>query len=139
MIAAYLLRNTWALVIGVFVQVTVMMLGSYLVSPFWPLLKWSKQAFRSIFSYGRFLLGADLINYALTYGDNALVGKMLGSEQLGLYAMGYDLANMPTNSVVPVIGKVTFPTYAKLQSDIPLLRKVYFQVLKMISTCQRRE
>lgn len=132
-VAAYVLRSTWALVIGAFVQVIVMMLGSYIVAPFWPIIRWSKQAFRSIFSYGRYLLGADLINYALTYGDNALVGKMLGSEQLGLYGLGYDLANTPTNSVVPVIGKVAFPTYAKIQADVPLLRKAYFQVLKMIS------
>jgi lipopolysaccharide exporter len=132
-VAAYELHNTWALVIGAFVQVIVMMLGSYVIAPFLPLFRWSKQAFRSIFGYGRFLLGADLINYALTYGDNALVGKMLGSEQLGLYGLGYDLANLPTNSVVPVIGKVAFPTYAKLQADVPLLRKAYFQVLKLIS------
>lgn len=132
-IAAFFLRNTWALVIGVFTQLTLMLIGSYILRPVWPRLTWSRKSFRSIFSYGRFILGADIINYLLNYGDNAIVGKLLGSEQLGLYALGYDLANMPTTSITHVIGKVAFPTYAKLNTDIPLLRKTYFKVLKLIS------
>jgi O-antigen/teichoic acid export membrane protein len=130
-IAAWILRNTWALVIGTFAQVIVMLLGSYLIHPFKPKWKWSVTAARNILNYGKYIMGVQIVSFGLTQGDNTLVGKLLGTTDLGLYSMAYNLASLPATSISHLISKVAFPAYAKIKDDLATLRDGYLKVLRL--------
>jgi PST family polysaccharide transporter/lipopolysaccharide exporter len=130
-IAAVLLRNAWALVVAVLSKVFIVLAGSYLVHPYRPRLRWQGPAAKDLLGYGRYILGAGIANYFLTQGDNAVVGRMLGTAALGLYGMAYNLANMPSTTITSVIGQVAFPAYAKLQHDRQALVGAYLRVLKV--------
>jgi lipopolysaccharide exporter len=132
-IAAVILRNTWALVLGALSQALVILIGSYIIHPFRPRPKWHSGAAKDVLNFGKYIFGAGIVNYFLTQGDDALVGKILGTAQLGFYGMAYKLSNMPTTSITHVIGRVAFPAYAKLQNDIPALRQAYLRILKITS------
>jgi len=56
---------------------------------------------------------------------------MLGVTALGLYQMAFTLSNLPATEITHVISQVTFPTYSKLQDDLPRLREAYLKVLQL--------
>jgi lipopolysaccharide exporter len=130
---ASIFRNYWALVYASFFQGLMLLVGSYIIHSFRPKLRWQTGAARDIINYGKFILGGGIVNYFLTMGDNALVGKVLGTTSLGLYRMAYNISNLPSTSISHVIGQVAFPAYAKLQSDLSSLKLAYLKILKMTS------
>ena len=55
--------------------------------------------------------------------DNVTAGRVLGKASLGLYAMAWNLANMPLEKVVSLVTTI-IPTYlAAVQKDPPALRR----------------
>ena len=70
--------------------------------------------------------------FLLTQGDNALVGKILGIENLGFHALAYTLANLPATNFSHIIARVTFPAYAQIQRNKELLRRSYLKVLRYV-------
>jgi lipopolysaccharide exporter len=130
---ALIFRNFWALVFGSFIQATVFLIGSFLVHPYRPKLRFHKQVAKEILDFGKYIFAGGIVNYFLTQGDNAFVGKLLGASQLGLYRMAYTISNMPSTSITSVIGQVSYPVYAHLQNDTIALREAYLKFYKM--TC----
>lgn len=47
--------------------------------------------------------------------------------------MAYTLSNLPATDLTHVISQVTFPTFSKLQEDLPRLREAYLKVLQLIA------
>jgi len=62
--------------------------------------------------------------YITLYGDNALVGAILGTHALGLYAVAYRLAELPFSTLFSITRRLLFPVMSRLQSDEPRLREV---------------
>jgi O-antigen/teichoic acid export membrane protein len=61
-----------------------------------------------------------------------VIGKYLGVSALGLYAMAYELANVPATHVTHVVGKVSFPAYARLHNrgERSEVRRLFFRVAR---------
>ncbi len=59
--------------------------------------------------------------------DQLLIGKLLGSDALGLYARGYNLARVPQVFVSRSIVHVMFPSLALIQDDADRVRAVYLR------------
>jgi PST family polysaccharide transporter/lipopolysaccharide exporter len=132
--AALILRNAWALVLAVLSKVFVVLVASYLVHPYRPRIRWRGAAAKGLASYGVYVLGAGVVHYLLSQGDNAVVGKVLGAAELGLYGLAYNLAHTPATSISNVIAKVAFPVYARLQHDSAALRDAYLRVLRVTAS-----
>jgi O-antigen/teichoic acid export membrane protein len=128
---AWTLRSVWALVAGTLITAALEAAGSYWLHPYRPRWLWRPQLVRSALGYGKYITGSGVLSYLLTQGDNAVVGRMLGTTALGYYNFAYRLANLPTTSITHVIGQVAFPAYAKLQNDRPALISAYLRVLKL--------
>jgi len=129
--AAVLLRSVWALVFGLLASTLVRTVVSYLIHPYRPRLAFSKQQFKELFGFGKWILGSSILIFLLTHGDDALVGKVLGVSALGFYQLAYRLSNMPATEITHVISQVTFPAYSKLQDNLPRLREAYLKVLQI--------
>jgi O-antigen/teichoic acid export membrane protein len=61
--------------------------------------------------------------------DNITVGKMLGTEALGLYQSAYKISTLTISEINEVVNKVTFPVYTKLADDKDRLRRAFFKVV----------
>lgn len=59
--------------------------------------------------------------------DQLLIGKLLGSEALGLYARAYGLARFPVVYVSRSIVGVMFPSLALIQDDAERVRTVFLR------------
>jgi O-antigen/teichoic acid export membrane protein len=55
---------------------------------------------------------------------------MLGVSALGFYQMAYLLSNLPATEITNVVSQIAFPAYAKIQNDLPKLRRAYLEIFK---------
>jgi O-antigen/teichoic acid export membrane protein len=132
-LAAYVLRNVWALVIGAIVCSIFILIFSFVFHPYRPKFEFSLSKFKVLFDFGKWVVGYGILGFFIIQGDDIFVGKMLGAAALGLYQMAYRISNLPATQISHVIIQVTFPAYSKMQDNIPRLRESYMRVLKIIA------
>lgn len=79
------------------------------------------------------LFGFNLLNYTVRNGDNVLIGRILGSTALGLYARGYSILLYPTRQISSVLGNVMFSSLSKLSHDRQRLKRGYLRAIGVIA------
>ncbi len=132
-VVAVLGGGAWALVLGFLAGHIVRSGASFLVHPFRPRPRLDLAKARELFIFGRWIFASGIVIFLVTQGDDAVVGKMIGVAALGFYQMAYLLSNLPASQVTHVISEVSFPVYAKLQTDAPRLRTAYLHILEGIT------
>jgi PST family polysaccharide transporter len=80
------------------------------------------------------LLGSQLINYFTRNGDNLIVGRYLGSFQLGIYSRGYQFVLVPVKNMTGVISKVMFSSLSVIGDNLELVQKTYLKMIRLVST-----
>lgn len=128
--AVLILRNVWALVLGLLAGNIVRCFVSYLIHPYRPHLSKDLGKAKELFGFGKWIMGSSILIFLITQGDDIFVGKILGTTALGFYQLAYRISNMPATEITHVISQVTFPAYSKLQDNIPKLREAYLKVLQ---------
>lgn len=78
------------------------------------------------------LMGFNVVNYWSRNADNLLVGRMYGTNDLGLYARAYNLLTFPLSLITGLIGTVLFPSLNKIKDSDDAVRREYLFILKLI-------
>lgn len=89
--------------------------------------------FKQLYYYGSGVSVAKIFNQLATQGDNLIIGRLLGSESLGLYSRAYQLMVMPANLFGQVMDKVLFPILSKIQDEQDRLIQWYTMSLTVIA------
>jgi len=126
-----ILKNVWALVLGMLAGRAVGCLMSYLIHPFRPRLNFNLEKIKELFGFGKWILGSSILVFLLTQGDDIFVGKLLGATALGFYQLAYRISNMPATEYSHIIATVIFPAYSKIQDDFSKLKDIYLKVLQL--------
>ncbi len=98
-----------------------------------PGLRFSTKSFRELFAFGSKLLAGNLL---WTADDNltpVIIGKYFQKSDLGLYDRGKHFAYVPTNMIMGILERVTFPILAKIQDDRERLLLVYRKYIRSSS------
>ena len=132
-VAVYLLKSVWALVLGLLAGTFTRCIMSYVIEPYRPKFRFVKSQARELFGFGKWVLGSGILIFFIIQGDDIFVGGLLGATMLGFYQMAYRISNTPTTETTHVISQVSFPLYAKLQEDLPRLRDAYLKVLQLVT------
>jgi O-antigen/teichoic acid export membrane protein len=98
-----------------------------------PALHFARADLKGYLSFGLYQMGERSINYFNSRLDHLLIGSLLGAQSLGYYSFAFNLAIQPISRINPVLTKVAFPVFAKMQSDNESLKKGYCTVLRMLS------
>ncbi|MDQ3583878.1 MAG: MOP flippase family protein [Pseudomonadota bacterium] len=93
-----------------------------------PRVRFVSRSLEGYLGFGLYHTGQRLVNYATASVDFLLVGKLFGAGPLGLYAVAYNLANLPASRLNPALSRVFFPLFARIQDDTPRLRRGYFKM-----------
>jgi len=128
-LSVLILKNVWAFVFGLLAGNTARCIISYLIHPYRPKFNFNLNKIKELFNFGKWILGSSILIFLITQGDDIFVGKLLGATALGYYQLAYKISNIPATEITHVISQVSFPTYSKLQDDIPQLRETYLKVL----------
>ena len=130
--AAYWLRSVWALVIGQLATAGAQALLSYLFIEGRPRFAWNSLVARELLSYGKFITGSSIVLFIALEIDSAVIGKLLGVEQLGYYTLAITIANLVTTNLSRLASNIMMPAYSKLQNDRPALRRAYLRTFALV-------
>jgi len=132
LIAAFVLRNAWALVFGMLALSTVTTIASFLFHDYRPRLSLDMEKARELFTFGKWILGSGIMYFIAMHLDDVLVGYVLGAASLGLYQLAFRISSMPATEITNVAYQVVFPAFAKIQDQPVRLRAAYFRTLQFI-------
>lgn len=99
----------------------------------WPTFRFRWRRIRRLARFSAAVLGSDILNYAHRNGDDVIIGKALGSGQLGYYSLAYQIMLYPLTQVSSVIVKVLFPTLSRLHQDIERYKNAYLRSVAAIA------
>lgn len=121
----------WSLVYAALTQkaVSTILTLVYTRFRFQPLL--GKEELKDLLSFSLGILATTMINWFALQGDTFIVGKTLGTAQLGLYARAYNLMTMPLIYLVYSFSDVLFPAIASIQQDPDRVRSGFLRVINI--------
>jgi len=98
-----------------------------------PRFHFSIKEIKSYLSFGAFQMGERAVNYLSANIDYIIIGRFLGASALGFYTLAYRIMTVPLAKINPVITKVAFPAFSKIQDDNSRMRRGYCKVINYIS------
>ena len=125
--------GVWSLVIGALLQSALVNLALYgMVRPAArPLL--ARREASDLLGFGT--LGAlnGAVGQLAFYGDNLVVGRMLGASMLGLYGRAFSLMMLPLGYLGTTLFSVLFSTLSEIHDDRARFARVYTQSIVFAS------
>ena len=101
---------------------------------FSPSLHFRRADLKGFLSFGLFQMGERAVNYLAERLDQILIGSLLGANALGYYNFAFNLTAQPIMRINPIITRVAFPVFSKLQDDTERLRRGYLRVLGFLTS-----
>ncbi|TWT44053.1 Lipopolysaccharide biosynthesis protein WzxC [Phycisphaerae bacterium RAS1] len=128
-LAAIWLQNVWALVLGLLLGEAARSLLSYTMDPLAPRWTWDREAFSSLYRFGRFVMMSSIVGFLATRVDSLFVARTLGMERAGVYYIAVTLATF-TDLLFSRIGRqILFPALSRRADDPRLLRERTAEVI----------
>ena len=127
LILAFIFQDALALVGGVVGEALALMVVSYLIHPFRPRFRWHRESFQELFHFGKWITGSSVLVFALTEGDDLVVGKLIGTTALGIYQMAYRVSNLPATELMRVVNQVMFPAFSKIKNSLDKLQNTFLK------------
>lgn len=98
------------------------------------LLHCSFKEVKTLCKIGIFQTGSQILDYLSTKIDIIILGKMLGTYDLGMYNLAKELILRAIEVLNGIANKVALPYFAKMQSDKKLLRNNYCRLMRILSS-----
>jgi PST family polysaccharide transporter len=109
--------GVWSLVVGYVAGSAATAITLWLLVPWRPSLRPRRMHLRTLLRFGGTLTGVNVMAAFLTQFDFLLVGRVLGTAQLGFYSMATRLPGLVILGPAAVTGRVLFPAFVALQHD----------------------
>lgn len=129
---AFWLQDFWALAIGIVVGQFLSLLIGYAMHPYRPRLSFRRMG--EIWGFSNWILAGQASVYFHGRIDQiALGGVENASQRIGEYAVGVDIATMPTAELVIPTSRALFPIFSRLAGEPQALKKAYLDSLGVLS------
>jgi len=115
LVAVAVYGGPWALVAGYWVEEVIATALYFVYQP--PKFSFAihLRQLRELLSFGIGQTITAITMVIATYGDNVIVGHVLGTTALGYYSRAYDLIRFPSMVFEAVVGSVLFSAFSRLQ------------------------
>jgi O-antigen/teichoic acid export membrane protein len=127
---ALTLQSYWALVAGMLTSWCTGVIMSYVLHSYRP--RFSLTAGRELFHFSKWLMLNNILFFLKIRFADYVIGKTSGPKQLGLFSVAYEISNLPTTELVAPINRAIFPGYAKIATDMEVLRQGFINVISLI-------
>ena len=125
--------GVWSLVWGQLLGAAAGTLLYWIKSRWIPRLIFDPEITRSLIGYGWQMTLVSILGMIHKNIDYLIVGYRMDAVQLGYYTMGFRLPELIIISFCQVVAQIMFPTYAKMQDKIDVLRAGYAKTLRYVS------
>lgn len=109
--------GVWALVAQQLLVGTMCTVLYWVTAKWRPILVFSMESFRSLFSFGGFVLLSNLFNTFCNNIQGLLIGKAYNSSTLGFYSKARGLENHASTFISSLLDQVSYPVLAEAQDD----------------------
>ena len=104
----------------------------YAVAPIRPRPGWDKKIAGELLRFGIPLTASSFLVFAMLNVDYVVIGHELGTVQLGLYTLAFNLSSIPWNMLTQTVRPVAVPGFARYQHDRPQLVAVFRRWLHLL-------
>lgn len=122
-VAAWLMRSYWALVIGTLVGRGFGVAISYLVHPMRP--RFSLRERRDIFGVSQWMMLRGIGSWTETNLHRLVVGGRATAGIMGAYTLADDIAGLPSAMLLLPLNRVLFPAFAAAKNDLAELKRMF--------------
>jgi PST family polysaccharide transporter len=123
----------WSLVLGQ-VGSTIVYSATYLaIAPRRIHPSFDRATAKDVLITGRGFLAQGSLAWLSENIDYLVVGRILGSAQLGFYSMAYRLSELTHFGIADPIAKVTFPAFAKMRMRDEDITETYLSALRLVT------
>ena len=109
--------GVWALVAQQLLLGLLCTLLYWIIAKWRPVLSFSMESFKELFSFGGFVLLSNLFNTLCNNIQGLLVGKVYNSSTLGLYSKARGLESYSSTFISSVLDQVSYPVFSEAQDD----------------------
>ena len=124
--------ETFSVLVGFCVTVRTALFGFTGRKIYRPGLHFSLRAVMPNLKFGAWLTADSLINYLNTNLSTLVLARILGAAAAGGFNLAWNLAVVPPSKLNPIITRVLFPAFAKMQDDTARLRVNFYKLISLV-------
>ncbi len=94
---------------------------------------WQWSHVKPYLGFVSYQLGERGIGFLRGQTDKLLIGKLLGVQMLGHYNIAYQIVLRPIMLLNPIITRVAFPVFSRIQQDDERIRRGYLEAIEAIA------
>ncbi len=98
-----------------------------------PAICFSMATMKSLFSFGGYLLAANLLQATCKNFQNIIIGKKFSDVQLGLYSQAQKMNDIAGYTIPQILVQVMYPVYSSIQDDSRRLIEMLKMNIRVIS------
>lgn len=96
-----------------------------------PGFKFSWKSWKEFFSFGSKMLASNLITTTYNNIYPLVIGRKFNASQLGYYTRATGYADLPSNTLLTVLGPVAFPVLCEIKDDEERLQQAYRRLIRV--------
>ena len=135
-VAAFGGLGVWSLLLGTLVTAAVK--AALLIAVgrrvHWPALRFRRADLKGFIGFGLYQTAEQAVSYFAQRLDQVVIGSLLGAQALGFYTFAFNLTGRPVSRINPIVTRVAFPVFCKIQDDQARLRRGFLQVVHLLTT-----
>ena len=125
--------GAWAMVIGWYASTTTEVVLSWWMAKWRPFRgRFSFRIWREMARYSLPLFLAGLADRARETFEPVMVGRALGTANLGQFRYAYRLASLPSQAIITICSHVLFPAFSRISDDSSRFRAAFLRALGWI-------
>lgn len=95
-----------------------------------PSMIFSWVSLRELMPYGSRLFASGLLNSIFTEIYSIVIGRLYAPAALGLFTRAQQMQQLPVDNLCSIVGRVSFPVFASVQHDKPMLKRGVRQAVR---------
>jgi O-antigen/teichoic acid export membrane protein len=132
LVSAWAGLGMYSLVVPQAIVSPFLMFSFFFKTKWVPSLNLGYKYFNDIFSYTKHIIGGRILTRLVNDGDNLIVGKFVGMEGLGIYALAFQLANLVTTNIVFLANDMVLPVLTKVKNDAARLKNIFLRMIGLL-------
>ena len=122
-------HSYWALVFGIVTGRCIRTILSYAMYPYWPRI--TLAAWRRITGFTTWSWAIYIVAILRDRLDSVLIGWLFSPAQVGIYALGGEIASLPTSELVDPLCRACFPSFSQLRNNGFSVGQTYVRLISV--------
>ncbi|MCB9460378.1 MAG: oligosaccharide flippase family protein [Anaerolineaceae bacterium] len=123
--------SIWVIVAQPILIAVIQFITSYRLTKWRPRFYWNISLAKEILTFNSFIVVSSFVSWLLIYGDNLFAGALLGTTQLGVYILGWNLAMVIPSAIASGMAQLAYTTFSRFQNEPQQIGKQLLQLHRL--------